>query len=132
MSNPLQAGRGRGAPHLSNAYGQFAYFDAQLGHPDWRGKTVLDFGGNQGNLLEAPGCPIGERDYWCVDVSEAALRAGSRRHPGAHWVFYNRFNSQYNPSGHVALPIPALPQRFDFILAYSVFTHMPKPEMLDL
>ena len=64
MSNPIQAIRGTGAPHLSNAYGQFAYFDAQLGHPDWRGKTVLDFGGNQGNLLETPGCPIDERDYW--------------------------------------------------------------------
>ena len=27
-------------------YEQFAYFDAQLGHPSWAGKYVLDFGGN--------------------------------------------------------------------------------------
>ena len=32
-------------------FGQVHYFDQQLGHPDWTAKTVLDFGGNQGNLL---------------------------------------------------------------------------------
>jgi SAM-dependent methyltransferase len=118
--------------HLSDAYGQFSYFDTQLGHPDWRGKVVLDFGGNQGNLLDHPESPIGERDYWCLDVSQDALRAGQRRHPEAHWVFYDRYNFQYNPTGIAGLPIPDLHQAFDLILAYSVFTHLPSREALDL
>jgi SAM-dependent methyltransferase len=124
--------RNFGAGHLSNAYGQFAYFDAQLGHPDWVRKLVLDFGGNQGNLLDHPGCPIDERNYWCVDISSNALRAGQRRHPDAHWIFYDRYSFQYNPTGTVGLPIPELHQTFDLILAYSVFTHLSKGEMLDL
>ena len=33
----------------SRPSGQFAYFDKQLGHPNWEGKSVLDFGGNRGN-----------------------------------------------------------------------------------
>jgi SAM-dependent methyltransferase len=132
MSNALRANRGGGTPHLSNAYGQFTYFDTQLGHPDWRGKVVLDFGGNQGNLLEHPGCPIDDRDYWCVDLCEAALGAGRQRRPDAHWVFYDRYNFQFNPGGRVGLPVPELSETFDFILAYSVFTHTSRPDMLDL
>jgi SAM-dependent methyltransferase len=132
MSDPIPASRRGRAFHLSSAYGQFPYFDAQLGHPSWRGKTVLDFGGNRGNLLRVPGCPIDESDYWCLDISEPAILEGRQRHPRAHWVFYDRFNFQYNPDGHVGLLIPALPQSFDVIVANSVFTHMPMPEMLDL
>ena len=47
---------------------QFAYFNEQLDHPDWRNKLVFDFGGNQGNLLRDPSCSIRPRDYYCIDV----------------------------------------------------------------
>jgi hypothetical protein len=53
--------------------GQFAYFDEQLNHPDWRGKAVMDFGGNAGNLLLNPDCAIRQEDYYCVDVLREAI-----------------------------------------------------------
>jgi hypothetical protein len=60
-------GRARLAPPRD--LGRFAYFDEQLGHPDWRGKRVLDFGGNDGNLCLHPGCPIAEEDYTCIALT---------------------------------------------------------------
>src|SRR5690242_240182 len=56
--------------------GQFTYFDRQLGHPDWAGKTVLDFGGNQGNLLLDSNGRIRPQEYYGVDVIEDAIEEG--------------------------------------------------------
>jgi len=111
---------------------QFAYFDAQLGHPDWRGKRVLDFGGNKGNLLLDPACTIRHQDYYCLDVIGAAIFEGRRTFPAAHFVHYDRYNCSFNPEGVRDLPLPDLGLEFDFILAYSVFTHTTLAEMTDL
>jgi len=111
---------------------QFAYFDEQLGRPDWRGKRVLDFGGNKGNLLLDPACSIRHQDYYCLDVIDAAIAAGRKAFPDAHWSHYNRYNCSFNPDGIVDLPIPDLGVEFDFILAYSVFTHTTLAEMKEL
>jgi SAM-dependent methyltransferase len=112
--------------------GQFAYFDRQLGRPDWRGKTVLDFGGNAGSLLLSPDCPIRPEDYYCLDVLREAVEEGRRRFPGAHFVHYNRYNCSFNPDGIDGLPIPEMGVRFDLILAFSVFTHTTLEETRDL
>ncbi len=109
----------------------FAYFDAQLGHPDWRGKRVLDFGGNDGNLLLDPACTIAEEDYTCIDVLAGALETGRAQFPRATWIRYDRYNCSFNPEGVERLPIPPT-ERFDFILAYSVFTHTTREDMHDL
>jgi 2-polyprenyl-3-methyl-5-hydroxy-6-metoxy-1,4-benzoquinol methylase len=111
---------------------QFAYFDEQLDHPEWSGKTVLDFGGNKGNLLRDPACAIDQRDYYCVDVISEAIEEGRRAFPEAHWIHYDRYNRSFNPEGVRDLPVPDLGLRFDFILAYSVFTHTTLEEMKDL
>jgi len=111
---------------------QFAYFDEQLDRPDWRGKRVLDFGGNKGNLLLDPACAIRHQDYYCLDVIDAAIAAGRKAFPDAHWSHYNRYNCSFNPDGIVDLPIPDLGVEFDFILAYSVFTHTTREEMNEL
>ena len=111
---------------------QFAYFDEQLDRPDWRGKRVLDFGGNKGNLLLDPACSISHQDYYCLDVIDAAIAAGRKAFPDAHWSHYNRYNCSFNPDGIVDLPIPDLGVEFDFILAYSVFTHTTREEMNEL
>lgn len=111
--------------------GQFVYFDTQLGRPTWRGKKVLDFGGNIGNILHHPDSTIDHNNYWCVDVSRDAIEAGKRAAPGAHFVFYNRYNPEYNPSGIRRLPIPDIGDSFDFILSLSVFTHTSKFEMIE-
>jgi len=111
---------------------QFAYFDRQLDHPDWRGKSVLDFGGNRGNILLEADCPIRQQNYYCVDVIEDAIRDGRSMFPDAHWSHYDRYNCSFNPEGNRDLPIPDFRRKFDIILAYSVFTHTTLEEMKDL
>lgn len=116
----------------STKTGQFAYFDTQLGRPDWSGRRVLDFGGNIGAFLAEAAGRVEPSLYWCVDVSRSAIEEGRRREPGAHWVFYDRYNPQFNPGGVRGLALPDLGSRFDYVLAYSVFTHTPDDETLEL
>ncbi len=117
---------------VTRNYGQFAYFDAQLGRPDWRAKKVLDFGGNTGNLLKDSNSTVEPENYWCIDVSIDAVGAGQRDHPTAHFIFYDRYSFEYNPEGIRDLEIPDTGTTFDYILALSVFTHTPRSEMLEL
>jgi len=112
--------------------GQFAYFDAHLNHPDWRNQTILDFGGNKGNLLLDPGCTIRHRNYYCLDVISEAIAEGRRLFPAAHWIHYDRYNCSFNPDGAVDLPVPDPGLKFDLILAYSVFTHTTWEETQEL
>jgi SAM-dependent methyltransferase len=111
---------------------QFAYFDVQLDHPDWRDKRVLDFGGNKGNLLLDPAGTIRHENYYCLDVIREAIDEGRQTFPEAHWFHYDRYNRSFNPEGVVDLPVPGLGVEFDFILAYSVFTHTTWEETKDL
>jgi len=115
--------------HISRKLGQLPYFDAQLGHPEWQGKYVLDFGGNAGNILNTPLPVIDEEMYWCLDISPDGIAEGKRMHPKAHFVFYDRYNIQFNPAGSKSVEVPPLGRQFDYILAYSVFTHVDIGEM---
>jgi hypothetical protein len=115
--------------HVSRKYGQFTYFDRQLGHPGWRAKRVLDFGGNNGNILRAANCEISEELYWCLDVSADGLAEGQRDFPKAHWIWYDRHNIEFHPSGSRSAALPRFEQAFHYILAYSVFTHVDLAEM---
>ena len=115
---------------ISAAPEHLTYFDLQLDHPDWENAKVLDFGGNRGITLTSG--RIRESNYWCIDVSLDAIDQGRYDYPGAHWIFYNRYNFHFNPNGIPGLPIPLYGQSFDFILAYSVFTHTSKAEMIEL
>src|SRR5437667_12441876 len=114
---------------LSEKSGQFAYFDQQLDHPDWREKVVLDFGGNTGNLLLDSHGAIRSENYHCLDVLRDAVDEGRQRFPQAHWFHYDRYNCSFNPEGIAGLPIPYMGVAFDAILAYSVFTHTAREEM---
>ncbi|HSS51037.1 MAG TPA: class I SAM-dependent methyltransferase [Thermoanaerobaculia bacterium] len=122
------------AERISGRISQFRYFNKQLGRPDWTGKNVLDFGGNIGGFLSGAHAQrkIDPRLYWCLDVYRPALAQGRRTHPHAHFVHFDRYNSEYNPTGIPGLPIPDLGTQFDFILAFSVFTHIDASEMLEL
>ncbi len=117
---------------VSTKLGQFRYFDHQLGRPVWSGKRVLDFGGNCGSLLRDSNATIDQDKYWCIDVSPDAILKGKECFPNAHWIFYDRRNLQFNPEGTRLLRIPNTGEEFDFILAYSVFTHTSKAEMIDM
>jgi len=117
-------------PHISQKFGQFRYFDTQLGGPDWKDKQVLDFGGNVGNFLKES--PMRADHYWCVDVSAEAIETGKREMPAAHWIWYDRYNISFNPNGSKDIRLPELGPQFDIVLAYSVFTHTDVDEMKQL
>ena len=117
---------------LSTKTGQFTYFAQQLGESDWHGKNILDFGGNVGNILRDPECTIDRERYWCIDVAPASIERGRAEFPEAHWIFYDRYCFFFNPYGVHDLPLPLIEQRFDFIVAYSVFTNTPRADMLQL
>jgi len=59
---------------LSTKTGQFTYFAQQLGASNWRGKNVLDFGGNVGNILRDANSTIDHERYWCIDVVPESMR----------------------------------------------------------
>lgn len=117
--------------HLTLRETQFPYFDEVLGHPDWRGRKVLDFGGNNAAFLRRSN-GVAHDDYWCMDVHQPALERGRAEYPRAHFVHYDRYSTEYNPHGILDLPVPDLGTRFDVILAFSVFTHVHRTELLEL
>src|SRR5262245_49048934 len=98
----------------------------------WRGKNILDFGGNIGNILRDPNSTIDEERYWCLDLDREALEVGKAAYPKSHWVFYNRYCFGFNPYGIPNLPIPDLHQTCDYIIAFSVFTNTTEADMLQL
>lgn len=117
---------------LSTKTGQFSYFAQQLGESNWHGKNVLDFGGNVGNILRDPECTIDHERYWCVDVVPESIEQGKAEFPEAHWIFYDRYCFFFNPGGIRGISLPPFEQRFDFIVAYSVFTNTPRSDMFQL
>jgi SAM-dependent methyltransferase len=117
---------------VSTRLTQFSYFDQQLGSPGWKGRKILDFGGNVGTFLIAAGNNVHHNDYWCIDLNPAVVEEGRRTFPQAHFVHYDRYSSQYNPNGIPRLPIPDCGTDFDIILAFSVFTHVDRGEMVEL
>jgi SAM-dependent methyltransferase len=117
---------------MAGKSGRFSYFDQQLDYPDWSTKKVLDFGGNEGNILLDHDCAIRPENYYCVDVLAEALEEGRKRFPQSHWIHFNRYNRSFNPTGIEDLLIPDMGTRFDIILAFSVFTHTTKEEMHSL
>lgn len=117
---------------LSTKTGQFTYFSRQVGEAVWRGKNVLDFGGNIGNILRDPNSTVDQERYWCIDVDERAVEKGRRAYPESHWIFYNRYCFFFNPHGVPNLGLPNLGRTFDYVVAYSVFTNTTQTDMLDL
>ena len=117
---------------ISRKTGQFTYFSLQLGGAEWGGKEVLDFGGNVGNILRDPNSTIDEEHYWCIDVGKESVEKGRAAYPKAHWIFYDRYCFFFNPRGVPGLPLPDLGRKFDYVVAYSVFTNTTQSDMLDL
>jgi SAM-dependent methyltransferase len=117
---------------LSTRTWQFTYFALQLGDSIWKDKDVLDFGGNIGNILRDPNSTIDTARYWCIDVDEDSTEIGKRSYPEAHWLSYNRYCFFFNPCGIPHLRLPQIEQRFDYIIAYSVFSNTPQSDMIEL
>lgn len=108
----------------------WTYFNKVLDQPDWTELKILDFGGNWGNFLRDPDCSARPQNYWCLDVDQNAIKLGKQDFPQAHWLHYNRWNQRYNPQGNYDEPFPVIDMQFDLILAYSVFTHTSREDMV--
>lgn len=117
---------------VSTRLTQFSYFSELLGQPVWKGRKILDFGGNIGTFLVSAGDNVDHEDYWCVDLNPAVVEQGRLMYPRAHFVHYDRYSPQYNPHGVRHQPIPDCGVKFDIILAFSVFTHVDRSEMVEL
>lgn len=98
--------------------------------PDVRGKSVLDFGGNRGNILHFN--PDIDRDkYTCVEVDKEPLEVGKGEFGTGNWIHYDRYNMDYNPGGSVDAKLPDIPHH-DCAWAYSVFSHTDCDEMVEI
>jgi SAM-dependent methyltransferase len=117
---------------ISTKQNQFTYFSEEIGQRDWSGKSVLDFGGNIGNMLRDPNSTIDPSLYWCLDIDAESLETGRAACPEAHWVHYDRHCFFFNPAGIPNLPVPELGRKFDYIVAYSVFPNTSRADMLEL
>ncbi len=108
----------------SNKFGVFTQLFPNFCSDD----SVLDFGGNRGNLLYFSAGKIKQTRYTSIDVDQTALLTGSQEFPAATWIHYNKFNCMYNHAGNTHESLPAL-HDIDYIWAYSVFTHTDYTEL---
>mgnify|MGYP003146627922 CR=1 FL=1 len=90
---------------------------------DWANAKILDWGGNNGNLLKASNGLINPSNYTCVDVGLDSIEQGKKEIPDATWIHWNRWNTCYNPTGENNLEYPAL-EKYDVVFSQSVYTHI--------
>jgi hypothetical protein len=107
---------------------RFGFYEELFG--DLEGKTVMDFGGNSGNLLHFSDGKIREEDYTCVDVDLEVMEQSMMEYPMAEWLHYNTHHPVYNPTGIRFAPLPqSRRETFDYIFSYSVFSHTDFKEL---
>lgn len=111
---------------LSDKFGVFSQIFSDFTISD----TVLDFGGNRGNLLYFSNGAIDPLLYTSVDVDIDALSVGKIEFPKSTWLHYNKFNWMYNHTGVQHPQFPAV-LHADYIWAYSVFTHTDYTELVN-
>lgn len=98
--------------------------------PDIDTRKVLDFGCNYGIFLETSNGSFPQENYTGIDICEDAIDMGRKMFPDANFIHYDGFNPEYNPGGKEQLPL--LEEKYDLIIAHSVFTHTSKEEMLHM
>ena len=59
---------------------------------DWTNAKILDWGGNDGNLLRASDGLIDPSNYTCLDVGLDSIEEGRREFPDATWIHWNRWS----------------------------------------
>ena len=104
----------------------FAIFKRMV--KDYENKSILDFGGNRGNLSASSEGKIKPENYTCLDVSLDSLELCEKENPGVSTIHWNRYHKYYNPNGIFA-SFPNIPE-YDIAFANSVFTHMSIAESL--
>jgi hypothetical protein len=100
-------------------------------NPDFADNSLLDFGGNQGNLLFFSEGMIDEEKYTSIDTSYDSIVLGSKEFTKSQFIFYNRYNEMYNHDGTKDESLPELEQH-DYIWSYSVFSHMIIEDIIEV
>ena len=100
---------------------RFPLFKKTIG--SLKNKKILDFGGNQGNLLYFSNGEIEQKNYFCIDVESDAIESGKNEFPNATFLHWNKFSPMYNHDGNINEPLPLLNQKFDVAFSFSVITH---------
>jgi len=93
---------------------------------NYKNESILDFGGNRGNLLTSSNGKIQQKKYTCLDISQSGLDALPAGTKSIHW---NRYHPNYNPTGNLEEKFPKI-KYHDIVFANSVFTHHKLEEML--
>lgn len=96
---------------------------------NYENQTILDFGGNRGNLIRTSSGKILPENYTCLDISKDALKVLEKENPGVSSIHWNRYDRVYNSDGNDNEPFPKL-KHYDIVFANSVFTHHKISEML--
>jgi hypothetical protein len=102
---------------------QYRIFDYYFDSPG----SVLDIGGNAGNLLSSNNKKIVE--YSCLDISDKIMYLGKQMYPGANFYFYDRYNEYYNINGNTNEPFPEI-KKHDYVFINSVFTSSSFEDMI--
>ena len=106
----------------------FKYFS--MFHTFTKDQKILDFGSNCGNFLKSNPNVIPLHHYTGIDVDIQAIEEGRKLFPESNWVWYNRKNPAYNPTGQAVLP--NVDQNFDVVVSYSVFSHTSFEDTFEL
>jgi hypothetical protein len=87
-----------------------------------KGKRVVDWGCNHGNMLKYQECDF---DYTGIDVDNEIIKQNIQRWPNHKWIHLDTYNHQYNAKGgNEWIDVDA-----DLVLMFSIFTHMTVSEM---
>lgn len=104
-------------------YGNFEELFGDVGN-----SSVLDYGGNSGNLLHFSEGKIKQDNYTCIDLNAQALALGKEEYPNASWILSNRYSWIYNHDG--VKEFPSLSSNYDYTFSYSVFSHTDFAELV--
>ena len=87
-----------------------------------KGKRVIDWGCNHGNMLKYQECDF---EYIGLDVDKELIDQNKRKWPEHTWVHLDAHNHQYNRDGNDEWKNIET----DLVLMFSIFTHMTVFEM---
>jgi SAM-dependent methyltransferase len=108
-------------PDNKNLFEVFKYNDTS----DWTTKKILDFGCNVGNYVSNAGTNINPNNYLGIDLNLPAIEQARLQNPEFNFIHYNKWHPSYNPNGITGLKVrDFVDQKFDVVVAYSVFTHL--------
>ena len=100
------------------------YFEAFTG--DLIGRSILDYGCNHANFLRYKSF---SGNYTGLDILPNVIEFNKKQYPEHNWLLLDKFNYQYR-NEHVEEKWPKL-EKYDYALAYSVFTHTDEIEFID-